>query len=682
MSTFNKEKVDHLSQPMFFGEELNTARYDSMKYPKFDDLIQQQLGYFWRPEEVSVSEDIHDFKNKLTPVEKRVFILNLQYQTLLDSVQGRSPNLALLPIVSLPELETWIETWSFSECLAEGTEVLTTDGWKDLGDTTTEDECLVYNLENDEVFFEKPKRVVEYDMDTDLVRYKSTNGKQFDQLVTPNHRMPVVHRDKRSDGTQKRYFKEAWEQDYLSHHLAPVSGYLKGSKEITDHERFLIALQADGSLSSRYTGERCGTIPSWFSFRKERKIKRLIMLCERLGYTLTELTVNKRDGQRRFKVDIPTSVALSKTFDWVDLGEVSSRWCEQFLEELSEWDSHKREFSFTYSSVVKSNTDKVQAIASLCGKHARLAVREDNRSDSYKDVYELNIVDRQFKDGQSIDKVYEKYKGKVRCLETSTGAFMIRYNGVVSVTGNTIHSRSYTYIIKNVFDNPSKILDEIMEIPEITRRAGMVTDAYDDLIDKMYDKSVPLYDKKLALFKAMVSVYALEAIRFYVSFACTFSFANRGVMEGNGKIMTFIARDEFLHQGATHYILTRWLKGLDDPEMTAIVKEHNYLFKDILTETYKQECEWADFLFCEGSIRGLNLETTKGFLGWITNERYKDLGLEGVIVENAPKDNPIPWIDSYLKSASKQIAPQEAELSSYMGGAIDNSDVDLDDFEL
>lgn len=347
MTIFNKKDIDHTKEYMFFGESCNTARYDQMRYPKIDSFTEQQLSFFWMPQEISVSNDINDFKNRLTPVEKRVYILNLQYQTLLDSVQGRSPNLALLPICSLPELETWIETWAAFEA---------------------------------------------------------------------------------------------------------------------------------------------------------------------------------------------------------------------------------------------------------------------------------------------------------------------------------IHSRSYTYIIKNVFDNPSKILDDIMKIPEIINRAGMVTSAYEVLETLIHDKNASIRDKKLALFRCMVSVLALEAIRFYVSFACSYSFAERGLMEGNGKIISLINRDEHLHQGATHYILTRWLRGLDDPEMTEIVNENIGDIRTIFMETYEQECEWVDFLFSEGAIQGLSSEVLKKYLRFLCDKRMNDLGLEEIFGQ---KEHPLPWMESYTKSAGLQVAPQEVEISSYKAGAID-----------
>lgn len=115
-STFSKTKNDALKEPMFFGQPVNVARYDQQKYEVFEKLIEKQLSFFWRPEEIDVSRDRIDYAN-LPEHEKHIFISNLKYQTLLDSIQGRSPNVALLPLVSIPELETWIETWSFSETI-------------------------------------------------------------------------------------------------------------------------------------------------------------------------------------------------------------------------------------------------------------------------------------------------------------------------------------------------------------------------------------------------------------------------------------------------------------------------------------------------------------------------------------------------------------------------------------
>ena len=115
-TTFNQKNIDATLEPMFFGESVNIARYDRQKYNIFEKLIEKQLSFFWRPEEVDLSQDKKDFSN-LEEHEVHIFLLNLKYQILLDSIQGRSPNIALLPVVSIPELETWIETWSFSETI-------------------------------------------------------------------------------------------------------------------------------------------------------------------------------------------------------------------------------------------------------------------------------------------------------------------------------------------------------------------------------------------------------------------------------------------------------------------------------------------------------------------------------------------------------------------------------------
>ena len=115
-SIFNQEINDTLKEPMFFGDSVNVARFDQQKFEMFEKLTEKQLSFFWRPEEIDVSKDKIDF-GKLLPNEKHIFISNLQYQILLDSVQGRSPNIAFLPIVSLPELENWVETWAFSETI-------------------------------------------------------------------------------------------------------------------------------------------------------------------------------------------------------------------------------------------------------------------------------------------------------------------------------------------------------------------------------------------------------------------------------------------------------------------------------------------------------------------------------------------------------------------------------------
>lgn len=368
-STFSRNHNDQLKEPMFFGQTVNVSRYDQQKYPIFEKLIEKQLSFFWRPEEVDVSKDRVDFQS-LPEHEKHIFLSNLKYQTLLDSVQGRSPNVALLPIVSLPELETWIETWAFSE---------------------------------------------------------------------------------------------------------------------------------------------------------------------------------------------------------------------------------------------------------------------------------------------------------------------------------TIHSRSYTHIIRNVTQSPELVFDDIVTNDKINERADAVTRYYDDLIHltslyNMYGEgehsingetvTVSLYELKKRLYLATMSVNILEAIRFYVSFACSFAFAERELMEGNAKIIKLIARDEALHLSGTQHMLNIMQEGKDDPQMAEVAAECRQEAIDMFVEAAQQEKEWAEYLFKDGSMIGLNKDILCQYVEYITNVRMSAVGLP---TQFKSQSNPIPWINSWLVSDNVQVAPQEAEISSYLVGQID-SQVDANDF--
>ena len=374
-STFSKTPNNQLLEPMFFGQSVNIARYDQQKYEIFEKLIEKQLSFFWRPEEVDVSQDRLDYSN-LPEHEKHIFISNLKYQTLLDSIQGRSPNVALLPIVSIPELETWIETWSFSE---------------------------------------------------------------------------------------------------------------------------------------------------------------------------------------------------------------------------------------------------------------------------------------------------------------------------------TIHSRSYTHIIRNIVHEPATVFDDIVTNEYIIRRAEEIAQYYDDLIKatqhyhlfgegehQVGDKtiSVSLRELKRKLYRCMMCVNALEAIRFYVSFACSFAFAERELMEGNAKIIKLIARDEALHLTGTQHILNLLRSGVDDPEMAEIAAECEQDCFDLFKRAALQEKEWAEYLFKDGSMIGLNKDILGQYIEYITNLRMMAVGLQPAF--EGANQNPIPWINAWLSSDNVQVAPQEVELSSYLIGQIDSelSADDLGDFEL
>ncbi|EEV9360266.1 ribonucleotide-diphosphate reductase subunit beta [Salmonella enterica] len=267
----------------------------------------------------------------------------------------------------------------------------------------------------------------------------------------------------------------------------------------------------------------------------------------------------------------------------------------------------------------------------------------------------------------------------------------------------TIHSRSYTHIMRNLYTDPSKVFDEIVLDKAIMKRAESIGRYYDDVLDKTriwenakenfsyfaeneydleaYSNSLThLEECKRDLMKSLYLclhvINALEAIRFYVSFACTFNFhKNMEIMEGNAKIMKFIARDEQLHLKGTQYIIRQLQSGTDGDEWVKIAKECEQEAVDIFMEVNRQEKDWAVHLFKDGDVPGLNTNSMWSFIDYLTVSRMKQCGLPCPITD-APVKHPYPWIREYLNSDNVQSAPQEVELSSYLVAQIDN---DVDD---
>ena len=371
MTVFNSEEVDTKKQPMFFGKPLGVQRYDSFKYPVFDRLTTQMLGYFWRPEEVSLQKDRADYQS-LRPEQKHIFTSNLKYQILLDSVQGRGPGMAFAPYTALPELESAMNVWQFMEM---------------------------------------------------------------------------------------------------------------------------------------------------------------------------------------------------------------------------------------------------------------------------------------------------------------------------------IHSKSYTYIIKNVYSDPSEVFDTILNDERILDRAKSVTRAYDDFINEAQQwgqsnlwkdgwentqvKDNSTNELKRKLYRAVANANILEGIRFYVSFACSFAFGELKLMEGSAKIISLISRDENQHLVLTQNIMKNWMNG-DDPEMQQIAEEEKDNVISMFKNAVKEEKEWAEYLFKDGSMIGLNDKLLSQYVEWIANKRMKALGFDP-IYDQPLRNNPLPWTQHWISSKGLQVAPQETEVESYVVGGI-KQDIKKDTF--
>lgn len=255
----------------------------------------------------------------------------------------------------------------------------------------------------------------------------------------------------------------------------------------------------------------------------------------------------------------------------------------------------------------------------------------------------------------------------------------------------TIHSRSYTHIIRNVYSNPSVVFDGMMDIGEIMDCAGDISKCYDELIEltsyynllgegthTVNGKKITIdkYEIKKLLYKTLMSVNILEGVRFYVSFACSWAFAELKKMEGNAKIIKLIARDENLHLASTQSLLKILPK--DDPDYIKIAKETEAECIQMFVDAVDQEKAWAEYLFKDGSMIGLNTQLLSDYIEWIASKRMTAVGLKSPY--SVSQANPLPWTQKWISGAEVQVAPQETEISSYIVGGV-KQDVSEDTFK-
>ena len=251
-------------------------------------------------------------------------------------------------------------------------------------------------------------------------------------------------------------------------------------------------------------------------------------------------------------------------------------------------------------------------------------------------------------------------------------------------TMEMIHSRSYTYIIKNIYSDPAEVFDTILSDDRILQRAATVTGAYDDFLQYAQEwgnssqwsdtssgsPSVEWNRRELKrhLYRAVANVNILEGIRFYVSFACSFAFGELKLMEGSAKIISLIARDESQHLVLTQQIIKKWQEG-DDPTMVTIAEEERENTINMFKQCVEEEKDWADYLFSNGSMIGLNAKLLHNYVEFIANRRLRGIGLDP-IYDVPMRNNPLPWTDHWLNSKGQQNAPQETEIESYVVGGI------------
>jgi ribonucleotide reductase beta subunit family protein with ferritin-like domain len=247
----------------------------------------------------------------------------------------------------------------------------------------------------------------------------------------------------------------------------------------------------------------------------------------------------------------------------------------------------------------------------------------------------------------------------------------------------TIHSRSYTYIMKNIYSDPTEVLDTIIDTPEIMARAKTVTESYDKFIDYAHKYYLTgkgdIKELKRLLYLTLINVNILEGIRFYVSFACSFAFGELKLMEGSAKIISLIARDENLHLAISQNMINNYRKKENDKEMLKIIRDNEDEVYKMYDEAVQQEKDWAKYLFREGSMIGLNDKLLNQYVEFMANKRLRAIGLTAQY-DYPVTNNPLPWTQHWLNSRGLQNAPQETEIESYVVGGI-KQDLEKDSFK-
>lgn len=255
---------------------------------------------------------------------------------------------------------------------------------------------------------------------------------------------------------------------------------------------------------------------------------------------------------------------------------------------------------------------------------------------------------------------------------------------------SAIHANSYTHIIRNVYNDPSVVFDGIMDIPEVVDRARQMGDQFDELIEYAgyvnllgfgthtingEVKEFTAMGLKRLLYLGIVALYILEGVRFYASFACSFAFVERKLMEGNGKIIKLIARDENLHTMGGMAVINIWREGRDDPQMWETIMDCEQEVRDMFDTAATEEKQWAKYLFKDGSIIGLNEGMLCEYIDELKDIRMRDIGFD-IEAPDTNTSKVLPWMGSYINSDDVQIAPQEVEMSSYLTASVDNDLVD------
>lgn len=690
-SIFNYDKTDYERPQLFFGQKLGLFDTIHKSYPAIWELYKTQCSLNWSEDEFNYSSCNADFKSASRSVYD-MMIKTLAWQFEADSVASRSIAPVLAPFITSSELwAAWLKI-SEIECLTYDHEVLTPGGWRNITSITDDDLVAQWSPSTEEITFVRPTNRIAKPYNGTIIEYSTYSG-NLSQAVTENHRMPVVHPYPINGEAYGTIFREAKDLKLHGANALPVAGKTPVGNGVgmTPREKILVAVQADGSIAgSKYNGNYSGMIHYRFHLSKQRKIDRLFELAGEAGYELVEDNCkrNEIDGSRVFRVMVPMEEYEwgAKSFDWINFAEINSKWCSDFVEELGYWDGNiTKGGNVRYISSNRSTIDIAQTIGHLAGYrgHVTIIPPKENvlfsggRRHNTKESYQLYFTERTYINGNTIEVDRYDYSGMVYCLSVPSTAFLVRRNGAISVTGNCIHSAAYSEIIRNSFDDPSVIFDELLAVEEAHSRLSRVVEVFAEGYDLSHRYALGLADASQenynTLIKMIVALYCMERIQFMASFAVTFAICDTGMFQPIGKCIQKIAQDELeVHAELDRVVLE--LEFRTERGRTALDQISDDL-RLLVEEVIDSELEWVDYLFSEGrELVGMTPDRLKSWTLYCAKDVYATLGVESKY--DLPEVNPLRFMEKWLNISKTQASPQEQDIAAYKVGILRRTDSD------
>lgn len=660
MSIFDKTS-QLKKQQMFFGDGHFIQEFLEPAYPWALKSADRQNSQDWAWDEFPLKLDAAQLSSANNAI-RHIFTSNLQSQIFADTVQGRGPAW-LMPYLSDPSLEYAFTQWGRFECFTADHELLTPEGWLPITNITMDHKIAQYNQNSEIISFINPTALIQKEYDGDLYHINSKHG-YVNQLVTENHRIPLIYK---RDGVNKPTEVLAKDFNPNGRYALPTGGYLKHGSGMTALEKLFVAVQADGTTASgNYTGERTGTLHYKFKLKKKRKIERITDLIKKTGFDYKIYPV-KEESYSLIYVHIPLEDYNhnAKTFDWIDYENISCEWIEDFIQELTYWDGCRSGGTLRYMTSNKYVLDKVNTIAHLGGYRAHTyvvppteRVFPGNHLRKCKEGYQITFSKTTSANSKSLSITPHNFKGTVYCVSVPDSFILVKRQETISVSGQCLHSRTYTNILTSMYPNPRIVLDMIEQKPEVFSRFSQCVQAYDVFF------ADPTKENLVILIAA---INILEGLSFYASFICNFAFANMGLFESVSKFLKLISRDEALHLGLTQQIIKTWRTGKDGKEWKDIWNRNKDRIHAMYCDAVQEEYRWSAYLFQYGTpIVGLNEETLNRSIEYYANKRMINIGLKPY---NNVTVDPLPWVQTkYLSNSGFQDAPQEVSIVAYLKG--------------